>query len=347
MNRTRAAVDRMAAQAVPTAEQIRRADPAPEHELARILAQPRLGIVPAPDVRNRSWRPVVVVCAVLAVLGALVVLVPALHGEQAPTAVAPDAPATTPAPPPRGAPLSFDPTGVEADPAVLLRQLADRAAAQPAPPRTGDISYLHIRAGGRNMAPTPSYYSYDNEFWTAPDGSWERVGTLQDGTREPTDHHGPEEGTPRTALPTDPVELEQHLLAVDKGIFTGQVPSAGDWFAARSPGREEFLDPAVQAAFLRLLASKDGITVAGAVTDRVGRRGVGVTATWHRPPEIDGYPTYGPETEYLTLIFDPGTGALLHTEDTTPGASPQDPPELYYYESYLESGWVRAFGDRP
>jgi len=38
---------------------------------------------------------------------------------------------------------------------------------------------------------------------------------------------------------------------------------------------------------------------------------------------------------------------LLHTEETTPGASPGDPPKLYYYVSYLESAWVRAFGDRP
>jgi hypothetical protein len=347
MNRTRAAVDRMAAQAVPTPQQLDRADPEPEQELARILAAPRLGVAPPAPVPRRSWRPVLVVCAVLAVLGALMVLVPALHGNQAPTAVAPDAPATTPGPPPRGAPLSFSTAGVETDPAALLRQLADRAAAQPAPPRTGDISYVRIESGGRNMAPTPGYYRYTNEFWTAPDGSWERVGTHEGGPPDPPDHHGPEEGSPGSPLPTDPAELEHLRFTTDKGIFDHPAPSAADWLLDRAAGRDEILDPAVQAAFLRVLATKEGITVAGAVTDRVGRRGIGVTATYHRPPEIAGFQTVGPDTEYVTLIFDPDTGALLHTEETTPAAATEDPPELYTYTSYLESAWVGGFGDRP
>jgi hypothetical protein len=349
MNRNRAAVERMAAQAVPTPEQLHRADPVPERELARILADPRLRIAPADPVRRRPWRPVLVVCAVLAVLGALVVLVPALHGGQAPTAVAPDVPATTPAPPPRGAPLSYSLTGVETDPAVLLRQLADRAAAQPAPPRTGDISYVRIQGGGRRLgAPTPGYYIFGNEFWFAPDGSWQRVGTPEGAPPDPPDEHGPEEGAPRSPLPTDPVELERVLLASDRVTFAYPTPPAGNWFVELAYRRQsDILDPAVQAAFLRVIATKEGMTVAGAVTDRVGRRGVGVTAPNHRATEIGGYPTAGPEWQDVTLIFDPDTGALLDYEETSPPGSAGQPPVPEFFESYLESAWVPAMGDRP
>jgi hypothetical protein len=349
MNRTRAAVERMAAQAVPTPQQLHRADPTPEQELAAILARPRLGIAPPPPTRRRSWRPVLVVCAVLAVLGALVVLVPALHGGQAPTAVAPDAPATTSAPPPRGAPLSYRTTGVETDPAALMRRLADRAAAQPAPPRTGDISYVRIQGGGRRLSDSnPGYYVYGSEFWSAPDGSWQMVGTPEGGPPEPPMQHGPEEGTPRSSLSTDPAELERFLLATDKGVFYSPTPLAADWLSDLASRRQkEVLDPAVQAAFLRVIATKEGMTVAGAVTDRVGRRGVGVSATLHNPPEIGGYPTVGPESQDITLIFDPDTGALLDYEETAPAVSSEYPPVPEFFESYVESAWVHAFGDRP
>jgi hypothetical protein len=349
MNRTRAAVERMAAQAVPTLQQLHRADPDPEQELARILARPRHGTAPPIAVARRSWRPVLVVAAVLVVLGALVVLVPALHGGRAPTAVAPDVPATTPAPPPRGAPLSYDTTGVETDPAALLQQLADRAAAQPAPPRTGDISYVRIQGGGRSMGTTPSYYSYGNEVWTAPDGSWRRVGTPEGRPPDSPDLHGPEEGTPRSPLPTDPAELDHYLVSTDKGVFDGPTPQAANWFLDLTGWQQkEVLDPAERAAFLRVIASKEGMTVAGAVTDRVGRRGIGVTATYHRPAEMGGYPTFGPESQDVTLIFDPDTGALLHCEEAAPAGSADPAPGTpESYESWVESAWVAAMGDRP
>jgi hypothetical protein len=65
------------------------------------------------------------------------------------------------------------------------------------------------------------------------------------------------------------------------------------------------------------------------------------------PSEIGGYPTVGPESEDITLIFDVDTGALLHYEATTPAGSSENPPVPSLYESYVESAWVDAFGDRP
>jgi hypothetical protein len=306
MNRTRSAVDRMAAQVVPDPDLLdlldRTAVPAERGPaLARILAEPRSRVLPG-EPAPRSWRPVLVVAAVLVVLVATVlVAVPALRPE----------PAT---PPPLPAPvdvipevLTYDPTTVEKDPAKLLTQLADRAAAQPDRTGQGSYDYVHTRiwdVGGSNGALAGKrlrdVVPQDSELWVAADRSGRTaatvpgVGTLSDFVLDP--------GTVErlAPLPADFAGIEREVAGVT-GVPVIAVQLWFDYLAER--WSKQVVPPHEQAAFLRALATRGSMTVAGAVTDRVGRAGVAVTTRQLG----DGW------TE-STMIFDPETGALLEED---------------------------------
>jgi hypothetical protein len=335
MNRTRSAVDRMAAQALPTAEQLRRADPAPERELARILAQSRPHIAPGRSVRRRTWRPLLVVATVGVVLGALMVLVPALRGsDPAPAAVAPATPTTVAPPPPSETdPLTYDMTGVEPDPAALLRRLADRAVAQPPAPGTGQVAYVRSRAGQiAGDRPTADLQPpTTTESWAAPDGANRSL--LTGGGRQPEtiDNRGPRKNFLPPPLPTDPVALEQRVRAVHAAMPPGATLPTSILFADLvSRWHILVVDPAVQAAYLRMLADQPDITV------RAGRHGVALKA-------LDNDLVPNGDT---TLVLDPDTGALLDSETDLAG-TPATPPGQQVYMEILETARVAAIGDHP
>jgi hypothetical protein len=116
-------------------------------------------------------------------------------------------------------------------------------------------------------------------------------------------------GPPRLALPTDPAALEDVLLS-------------DDWSPLRRPsvyyGMEtlwsiQVVEPPVQAALLRLLASKPDVHVVGPTTDRLGRPGLAVAVT--ETGEFRGDPVRDRVgvVEH-TMIFDQRTGALLAYE---------------------------------
>jgi hypothetical protein len=336
MNHNPSAIDRMAAQAVPTAEQLHGADAAPDQELARILHQPRLRIaqtrsVQARSVQRRSWRPLLVVAAVLAVLGVLVVVVPALSGSgAAPTAVAP---ATEPPLPADDEPLTYRTVGVETDPAVVLRGLADRAAAQPPPGGNGPVAYVRTRSG-QVVAGAPE--SYQAESWAAPDGAGHTLLTRDGAPPEVVNEREATRNYLPPTLSTDPAALERAV----RGVYELPAEISGFpatlWFGELERRWSLLVvDPQIQATYLRVLATQDGITVAGEVTDRAGRRGVAVTAE----------NTLG--LGELTLIFDPDTGALLGTETGPPDHTPGTPPPPPTYTVWLKSAQVPAIGDRP
>lgn len=340
MNRTRSAVDRMAAQALPTAEQLHRADPAPEWELARILAQSRPQVAPGRSVRRRTWRPLLVVATVGVVLGALVVLVPALRGgDPAPAAVAPATPTTVAPPPPSETdPLTYDMTGVEPDPAALLRRLADRAAAQPPAPGTGRIAYVRIRAGQvAGDRPTAELQPpITTESWAAPDGAGHFLLTRPGRQPEVADNRGPSKDFLPPPLPTDPVALEQRVRAHYAALPPGATLPTSMFFADLADRWHILVvDPPVQAAYLRMLADQPDITVLGTTTDRTGRHGVALKA-------LDNDLVTNGDT---TLVFDPDTGALLDSETDLAG-TPTTPGQQAYTE-ILETARVAAIGDHP
>jgi hypothetical protein len=306
MNRTRSAVDRMAAQVVPDPDLLdlldRTAQPGERGPaLARILAEPRprdLPDEPAP----RPWRPVLVVAAVLAVvLATVLVAVPALRP-------APATPALLPAPVdviPEV--LTYDATTVEKDPAKLLTQLADRAAAQPDRTGQGSYDYVHTRiwdVGGSNGALAGKrlrdVLPTDSELWVAADRSGRSlatvpgVGTLSDITVVPgiAGRLAP--------LPADPADIERVVAGIT-GVPVMAVELYFDSLAER--WSKQVVPPQEQAAFLRALATRGSMTVAGAVTDRAGRAGVGVTTR-----------RLGDGWTENTMIFDPETGALLEED---------------------------------
>jgi hypothetical protein len=340
MNRTRSAVDRMAAQVVPDPDLLdlldRTAVPGQRGPaLARILAEPRSRVLldqPAP----LSWRPVLVVAAVLVVLLATVlVAVPALRP-------APATPAPLPAPvdviPEL---LTYDPTTVEKDPAKLLTQLADRAAAQPDRTGQGSYDYVHTRlwdVGGSNGALAGKrlrdVLPTDNEVWIGADRSGRSevtvpgAGTLSDNTFVP--------GTAErlAPLPADPADIEVVVAGV-----TGVPVMADELYFDSLAQRwlKQVVPPREQAAFLRALAGRSALTVAGAVTDRAGRAGVGVTAR-----------RLGDGWTDITMIFDPETGALLE-EDTVVremAGRPDIGPTTSGAVVFLGSGRVNSLDER-
>jgi hypothetical protein len=296
---TRTALRRMAAQDVPTDARARRAAPESvrEHSLHRILGarRPHLALDPAPG--GRRWRPVLVVgVAVVAVLAAVAVFaLPGPVGDRSLDGVA-------------LVPVS--------DSAEVLGQLADRAAAQSLPAEPFD--YLHSTRWTR----TPGADGYlesgeelltESEWWVDAEGFGRHrgvspVGGFDDSGADDPVHHV---GYPRvTDLPTDPVELEAALLATREGPHD----LSPVYFVMIQTWGVQVLDPPVQAAFLRLLATKDDVRVLGPVTDRIGREGIAVTvSTAVELPADPSVADPGITTTY-TLTFDPRTGALLADE---------------------------------
>ncbi|MCK7628194.1 CU044_5270 family protein [Streptomyces sp. RS10V-4] len=118
----------------------------------------------------------------------------------------------------------------------------------------------------------------------------------------------------RTAPPTDPRALRTLLTSL-YGAAGGGADGAGDGgdgvpqlLLALSSYRQEWTPgPRETAAIVRLLADTRGLRPAGAVTDRLGRRGL---AFVHDGP--DG----AADTTRQMVVLDPRTGTLLGTEIT-------------------------------
>jgi hypothetical protein len=198
-----------------------------------------------------------------------------------------------------------------ADLATTLPQLAERAAAQ-AMPADEPYDYLHIR----RVAPTVVTYpdghfevegdeEYDRERWTGDDGPGRAVDTVRGQESDWSHLPGPK----RLDLPADPAALEDFLLSRPGNHL--RKPSL--YYAMEQVSSVQVIEPPVQAALLRLLASKPGVHVVGPTTDRLGRPGLAVAVT--ETGEVRGDPVKKRlSTIEHTLIFDRRTGALLAYE---------------------------------
>jgi hypothetical protein len=343
---TRTALRRMAAQAFPDDERLRRMVPEAEraHGLHRILGDPRLYPVPDPVPRGRRWGPVLVVgVVVVAVLAAVAVFVlPGPVGERPLPEVAGPAPAPT---------LT---TG--ADPAEVLGRLADRAAAQPPLPAE-PFDYMHsvgwgltesedglpVRPEEEDRGELESWLNADGlgrlRHWGGTTGNE----VYDSGADRPVDLVGESGWVPRVAdLPTDPAALEAALLALRQAPY--EVTLLYD-LMVRTWGYQ-VLEPQQQAAFLRLLATKDDVRVLGPATDRVGRGGIAVVLSQTQDGPIDpttGLP-YFSSVVTNTLILDQQTGALLSAERVeTEG----DGSTVSNTTVLLATGRVGSIAERP
>ena len=293
--------------------------------------QPRpAGVMPTPRRRHGRRVVVVAVASVAAVLAVVFGLVPHV-GRSTPAAYA----ATPPL-------LHYQATPGLPAAAVLLRQLADRADAQPVPP-AGRYHFLNIKswslwtrvdsAGEGHSRVVPS----TAQSWIADDGSG-RVVQVQDGHHQ-TRTLGPGEWARMydvAGLSTDPAVLAGQLAVghpTANGVAERLVAVTDLWKQQAPP-------PAPQAAMLRVLATQPGLVNRGTVTDRAGRTGVAVS--------IDSSYT-GLPTRY-TLILDPTTGMLLDYEEmltTTAGKLNVPIPSVVSYTVWINYGDVGQIGDVP
>jgi hypothetical protein len=341
MSRTRTAVERMARQPVPTDDQVRRAvlGSQPDRLLHGIVNDVRLRAVPGRGPGHRRWRPVLVVgVAVTAVLAAVAVFVlPAAVGDRPLPGVAGPgpAPALTTAP----------------DPAEVLRQLAERAAEQPAP-SAGAVDYVHTRSGSRprldngqiDGSATREEYS-DAASWASPD----RQGRVEEFKDEQELGSYGEPPRPRPELPADPEDLEPVLLTDSRSFFDG--PSL--YFALADTWARRAIEPQEQASILRLLATKDEIRLVGSETDHLGREGVVLAveeAGDVSSPYLDDKSPPKRVVYEHRMVFDQRTGAILEIEhflvgglDLVTGPLPQS----LFWVAYLEADRVDAVGERP
>jgi hypothetical protein len=226
----------------------------------------------------------------------------------------------------------------EIDSAEVLGQLADLAAAQPPPPAK-PFDYLHLITWGG--PPGEPELRTEDEVWLNDDGVGRRLSTTDGevsdtGARDPVGDFGPPPRMPD--LPTDPAALEAALLATRTGYDTSHL-----YDLMIRTWHFEVLDPQVNAAFLRLWATKDDVQVIGPTTDRLGRQGIGVTLTVVEYRASEPSVPSGFVTTH-TLVLDPQTGAPLGYDRYE---TYNDQPSMRNATAWLETGRVDSIDERP
>lgn len=325
-------IRRLAAQAVPTAEDLERIA-SPEHRavtLARILAD-------EPDLdRNQNTGPSAPrsrVRRVPALAGATVALAAAAVLVAVLVAPAPGpAPFTTPAL------LTYTPTEMGTDPVTVLEQLAERAATQPSRDEAGRFAFVRTRGWYFDVVVTDAGATArvnptEREQWMAADGEG-RIEETRSGERTRTSgRYGSGELSGVRPLPTDPTALAAVIRPLDDQPAAWMDAVASELLRGPVP-------PAVHSALLQVLAQQQGLTVAGKVTDRAGRVGVALSAVGRD----------GEQTAKNILILDPATGAPLAQERVQLAGELQMFVQLPATESYtlwLDTGWVDSVDERP
>ena len=322
-------IRRLAAQAVPTAEDLERIA-SPEHRavtLARILGdEPDLPRNQNPDPfapRPRARRVPVLAAATAALAVAVAVAVLPAPGPE---------PFTTPAL------LTYTPTEMGNDSMTVLHQLAERAAAQPSSGEAGRFGYVRTRGwyfdvvvtgAGTTARVNPT----EREQWLAADGEG-RIEETRSGERTSTSgRYGAHALSGLPSLLTNSAALAAAIRPIDDQPAAWMDAVASELLRGPVP-------PAVQSALLQVLAQQQGLAVAGKVTDRAGRVGVALSAIWR-----DGERT----TEHI-LILNPATGAPLAQERVQLAGDLRMFVALPATESYtlwLDTGWVDSVDERP
>jgi hypothetical protein len=361
MTTTRSAIERMAAQSVPTDEQLRRATPVLEYELNRLTAQPRITALPDPTIAPltpspvlRRWGPALVAAVVVGVLVAVQAILLPVIGEQQSTASTAAAPPAAQRPQTGGAVPPPTPAGpATADPAEFLRQLADRVARRPVPEAgpvdyTRSISRSHsIGEDGSTGQVVDQVEEMSQELWISSDGS----GRVVRDVNAPPGAQSPSEdvdetypsglGPRRLDLPADRTELVEALITAADGDAI-DFSAAADLIDIIGGVRDaQIIDPPTLATLLRMLAETDGLSIDPAVTDLAGREGVAIRSV-----------PLGQENDLtiqMTLIVDPTTGELLGFDKTIVqgGPLPDRVPLELSRLAWLESGRVDTVGERP
>jgi hypothetical protein len=322
MSRTAREIDSILSALNPVRPQGLPLDERARADLAAALASPL-----APEQARRrmpatwwarpSWRmslAALVVLGLLASAGALV-----LHRRtDAAYAATPD-------------PLVYEQQTGGQDAAALLRQIATRTATLPDTTGTGRYACVETLGWYLDTAVTRRegksvVVATHRRAWTAADQSGRIVTDGRDASDE-TFGPGGLAATPRLSSDEDSVARQlqaSHPASAGAGI---------QFDAVHSVYLQLPMPPRTRAAILRYLSTLAGIRVAGTVTDRAGRRGLGFSAD----STYSGLPTR------YTLIIDPDTGQLLDYEEmltTSAGKLHVRIPSVTSYTVFLSARYT-------
>lgn len=326
-------------------EILKRLDP------ARIItewpAAPQADYVAAPDglppERGQPWqRRRVIIGSVLTSLGAAAVgvVVVLTSGPSAPVYAATPVPLRleygTDAPSARDALLRLAAV-VEAGPA------SEEQVGRPSFARVGQWSLdLSSGRGITDLAVVPQVIT----TWTAPDGS----GKIETVTLDQSEvgqrpnvsavleaaRSGQAKIDRYSARDLKPIVIDPAFVdedALETAIYAHQPRINGPQSAIRGVAdlyRSTAASRDVRVAALRLLARNEGLLLRGAVTDRLGRRGLGVSVDSSEHGSRD------------LIVFDQKTGWLLAYESMLlrrPEKVPVRVPAVFSYVLYLDYGW--------
>lgn len=250
-------------------------------------------------------------------------------------------------------------TGRDAQQALL--DLADAAAAQPAPNRSGPVQHVvadnwftsRDADDSRKTALIPTL----NENWLRPDGSRRTV----ERRSSPLSPDG--RGVPTSGDWDDvPAELDETLPAgVLDPEFVDKLPREADdardvlldevGCESRDRGSERtsclfiqvrdlphsyVMPPAAMSTLWRVLSDEAGLSLLGKVTDRAGRPGIGIAFISDQAPQYREI-----------LIADPSTGALLGTEKVLIKNSPDlkvKAPAIANFTAFIEAEYTDQTG---
>jgi hypothetical protein len=304
-----------------------------EADLAALLASPASQLAPARVARRRlgGRAPTVAAIAVTIALSAVFVV----------SDLGPPTPASVAAPP------LLEATGAQGDPKPALEELAAIAAARGDAPSSMDqvIRYeawsaqLEVGATATSAFVQPEVV--ERRCNSDGSGYWEaRAGDVRYGSAP---DNAPAE-RPGELLRRDEFAAGEFPMAFDEAPPTGardldaylraewglgETAESFDYFLAIEGLRLEWrLSGAQTAAVLELLAARSDLTLAGRVTDRLGRDGVAFETV-----RSDG-------ALRSILVFSPETGMLLSTESVYLGGIPDlelDYPTVTNYYAWKDT----------
>gem|GEM_PF-1118080 len=223
---------------------------------------------------------------------------------------------------------------------ATLRELAAAAAARTEPAPAGDVQHVLSQAWYQSTTvdaegTTSTVDPVVRETWLSPDGSlvaleWRGQHLADDGLLERVDTAPADASVDRlppgtvdpdrfTDVSRDPATARAQLLAAAGGEAVGCGPGTTQaaWclYQAVTAADGYVLPAAFESTLWTVLADEPGVTLAGEVTDRTGRRAVAVA--------VPGGPDAGSEVVRVVLV-DAATGRFSGNEEVTLSAPALD-----------------------
>jgi hypothetical protein len=331
-------------------------DPAPTDPAPTDPAPAPVVPLRARSVRSARRRWAVAAGVAAAAVGGVTIALLPVHDPPAAVALGSPPMLAFPVPPEELA-------AVEGEPARdVLLDLADAAAAQVDPVRAGTVQHVLSQSWLPSTLDTgdESVTTIEptvRETWLTADGAltaaeWRGPDLRQNGRLDPVDT-APEAASvdriPAGAydagqvaeLPLEPAQLRSRLLELAGGEPIGCGPATADGAWCLYQGLttlEAFVLPSsLESALWTLLADEPGVGLSGEVTDRAGRRAVGISVP-------AGAPDLDPVVR--VLLVDAETGRLSGREEVTLSSELMDidRPTVTTFRYELAADWVAEVG---